>query len=485
MKKFVLLLLILVSINNISDASENPVKKLSQKLFSVSPPSRANASVNTLLYKPGKSKNYMWNNFGIGPGSWMESGGSIMSYNSVGQLTTSIDTMAFGSFIYYVSKKTISLDDQNRETGVLFQLFDTLSQNWTNNYRFLKAYDQFGMLREWISEQWISNNWKIMGGYRDFRTFDSQNRVIARLRTSYNSQDSAWVNEGRGTDYQYDNQNRLISYTEQEWNAGAFINREKIIIQYGADNKPNEAVLQDWNGVAFVDSSRITELQWFLWDGSVETSMPLSFVEQKKSGASWVNFEKQINSYSDFGGRVSLTQQFSNNQWVNSSRSSEVYDAQSNLVFSGDEQYLISSWDTLEGSVFNRHTYDGLGRIQETISKQMATITPPDQEPQTKWRFGERKLFSMHQAFTSVEKQLSTTSVSLQLQPNPVRKNEAFRLAGREGSILLTDVQGREVLRKEMALDEAISTADLRPGLFQIILNDKQGKISRGRLVVE
>lgn len=91
----------------------------------------------------------------------------------------------------------------------------------------------------------------------------------------------------------------------------------------------------------------------------------------------------------------------------------------------------------------------------------------------------------MHQAFTSVEKQLSTTSVSLQLQPNPVRKNEAFRLAGREGSILLTDVQGREVLRKEMALDEAISTADLQPGLYQVILNDNHGKISRGRLVVE
>lgn len=427
----------------------------------------------------------MWFNFGIGPGSWMPTGGSLMTYTPAGLLSTRIDSNSYSFFGSNIQKESHFYDAQNREIEQLNQNFDSLTQSFVNNYRLRTTYDQQGMMQELVSEQWMANQWVIMGGYRDVRTFNAQNQVIGRLRSSYSWQDSIWVNEARSIDYQYDAQNRLISYTDQEWDSVSFVNWERVLIQYGADNRPNQAILQDWNGAAFVDSSRITDLQWFVWNGNVETSMPLSYIEQKKSGTNWVNFEKQQNTYSDFGGRVSLTQRFSGNQWINSSRSSNVFDLQGNLVFQGEEEYRLSQWDTLQGSSFNRHSYDASGRILETVSRNMTSILLPDQQPILGWKNSSRKLFSQHQVFTFVQQKEISNSGNLLLQPNPAGKNAFFHLGDGEGILLLTDMQGREILKKEISANEGISTTGMKAGLYQVMLQSRNGKISRGRLVVE
>jgi hypothetical protein len=69
--------------------------------------------------------------------------------------------------------------------------------------------------------------------------------------------------------------------------------------------------------------------------------------------------------------------------------------------------------------------------------------------------------------------------------PNPVPADGAFRLKSREGIIFLFDVHGREVLKKELSPGEALSTSGLKQGLYLITHQDRQGKISRGSLVVE
>lgn len=466
-------------------ASADPGKRFSQKLFSNKPVPQSAQSVNNLLYKPGKSKNFMWFDFGIGSGNWMSMGGSLMTYTPAGLLATRIDTNSFGFFGSNILKETHFYDAQNREIEQLNQNFDSLTQSFVNNYRLRTTYDQQGMMQEMVSEQWLANQWVILGGYRDVRTFNAQNQVTGRLRSSYSSQDSVWINEARTIDYQYDGQNRLISYTDQQWDSVSFVNRERVLIQYGADNRPNQAILQDWNGAAFVDSSRITDLQWFVWNGNVETSMPLVFIEQKKSGAVWVNFEKQTNTFSDFGGQVVLTQKFIGNQWVNSTRYSNFFDAQANLVFQGQEEYIVSSWDTLQGSSFHQNIYDASGRILETVSRNMTSISLPDQQPILGWKNSSRKLFSQHQAFTSVQEDVITNFANLLLQPNPAGKNAFFHLGDGEGKLLLTDMQGREILKKEISANEGISTAGMKAGLYLVLLQSRNGKTSRGRLVVE
>ena len=482
MKKIALYcLLVLVSAAKVS-AGNGPGSRLSGKLFARSK-TPAVPSVNNLLYKPGKSINFFWSDPVFGPGSWVQSGGSQITYTSSGKLATMIDTAVFFGNTS-IRRETHSYDAQDRETEVLNEQYDNQNQVWNNWYRMRISYDQQGLLQEYIYESWQNNSWFLQGGFRDIRTYNGQNQITLRLRSSYSAQDSVWVNEGRTTDYQYDGQNRLISYTDQEWDSITYVNSEKVLLQYGADNRPNEAVLQDWNGTAFVDSSRITELQWHYWNGILETSEPLSFIEQKKPAAQWVNFEKQIFYYLENNSRRNLTQVFSGNAWKDASRSSSLYDEQLNLYFEGDEEYNsdLSRWDTLQNANYSFHSYDSQGRIQETISKQMSLIFPPDQPSFLSWQNTSRKLFSQHQVFTGMENLQAET---FRIFPNPVAANGAFLLNCGEGSITLRDVQGRLIQSKEVSAGERISVKGMESGMYELMLRSRDGKIKRGRLVVQ
>jgi|GEM_PF-5447266 len=459
-----------------SGPEKNPIRKL----FS-SKKSPATEQINSQIYKPGRSKNFS-PDFGPSP-DWVPSGGTRMSYTASGKIAVLTDTSDFFGNTY-LRKEIHSYDAADRETEVLNQVYDNQNMTWNNQYRSVITYDQQGMLQESRYDQWTNGSWVVFSGYQDVRTYNSQNLPTGRIRKTYSNTDSAWVNEGRTTDYQYDAQNRLISYVDQEWESTDYVNSEKIILEYGADNKPSQALLQEWNGTSFVDSARIIEIQWYLWQGNLESAMPLSFIEQKKSGANWVNYEKQVNSFTANGSQTSLTQRFVNAQWQNDSRSSSIFDDKLNPVFQGDEKYdpALAKWDTTEYSSLHLNSYDPSGRILETILRQMSNINGPDEQPELGWQNARKRLFFEHQVFTDA---LAEISGRISLFPNPLACGTSFRLNAGSGRLTLLDMQGRMILEKAISGNEAVSTQGMKSGLYQISFEDEQGKIFRSRLMVQ
>lgn len=477
MKKSILSLLLCVVIASALQAS-GPGRKFSRKLFSAKY-SPATENVNTQLYKPTRSKNF---STGFGPGSdWTPAGGSSMTYTSSGKISVQVDTSDFFGNVF-IRKEIHSYDASDRETEILYQNYDPQTMAWTNASRSVVTYDPQGLLQESRYDQWLNGAWVIYGGYQDVRSYNAQNQVISGLRKSYSSADSAWVNEGRTLDYQYDAQNRLISYIDQAWSDSLYVNSEKVLLEYGSDNKPNQAILQEWNGTAFADTVRITEIQWYWWQGNLETAIPLSYIEQRKSAGNWVTFEKEINSFDGNGSNISLTQIFVNGQWRNDSRSSSIFDDKLNPVFRGDEEYDpgMAKWDTTQYSKISLNTYDASGRILETVEKEMRNAGPDD--PDLVWKNVLKRQFFGHQVFTAYLPEIES---AFNLIPNPLAAGSGFRIMSGSGRLKLLDMQGRLVFNKTIAENELVSAAGIKPGLYQVLLQDDRGNASRGRLIVE
>lgn len=443
--------------------AEMPINDF-QKRF-VKGKSNQTENIQTNLYKPGRSLNYFWNVF-----DWQYTGNSTMTYTPVGNLSVKIDS----GFSY--RKTTYTYDNNQRETEKLEQNFNSLTMLWENDRREVNIFEGQGELLENRSEQWSGNDWAIVYGEKHIRSYSPQNLLLEDLQKTWDVMDSAWVNEYLETEFLYDNQSRLQSYVSKGWNDTIWENEEKSIWSYGPDNKPSQVILQEWNGSSFVDSTRIIDISWNYWSGNLSQSEPAQYTMQKLIGGNWVNFMRFTITGDQNGSQTFLNEIFLDGNWVPSGRTRLLIDDQLNPVVNISEIYnpVSLSFDTAFCMSF-QNTYDTQGRILE----QVVSYWDADLhilEPMS------RQVFSQHQVFTGM---LSFESARLGLSPNPVRSGVPFRLDASSGNLSIQDMQGRTIYSGKIELQGQISTAGMQPGVYQVLLKNAQGLVSRSRLLVE
>jgi hypothetical protein len=143
----------------------------------------------------------------------------------------------------------------------------------------------------------------------------------------------------------------------------------------------------------------------------------------------------------------------------------------------------LSKWDTLPfGSARYQHSYDASGRLLETISIFYINIAGPDQNPVYVWNPTERKVFSQHQTFT--ENRPLNIRI-LKLYPNPLGVGQSFHLDSQQGRITISDLQGRALLSKSISESEDVSSTGLKPGIYQVLLEEADGGRSWQRLIIQ
>ncbi len=433
------------------------------------------ASVQSQFSLPGKEKRYIWSN------GWVDAGGSVFTYTANGKPLIVTDT-GFFFFNSYINRYTYTYDNLGRETQALNQCYDEDSLSFLNCGRSVTIYDAQGSMQETRSDNWSSGAWNTVFGFQQIRTYNIQNKVTENVKKFWNQTSAVWEPQAK-TSYEYDAQSRLSIFSDMKWAANQFVNDEKTTFQYGANNQPNQALIQVWNGTAFVDSNRIIDLVWNDWTGNLETSSILSYVLQKKEGASWVNDEKVTNVIGMNASQINLTQKFVNGQWQNDSRSSELFDAYNNIIFGINEEYdpVLAKWDTLEMSSKYQRIYDANGRQLESVEISYRNIAGVDQTPVYGWGYGVKKVYSQHQVFTDVK---SNKSGALRLSPNPVLSGASFR-ADVEGDLVILDITGRKVDSRPISDGDYISTAGIKPGIYQVIIQENSGKISRQKLIIQ
>ena len=422
-------------------------------------------NIQTNLYKPGRSLNYFWNVF-----DWQYIGNSTMTYTPEGNLSVQIDS----GFSY--RKTTYTYDDNQRETEKLEQNFNSVSMLWENDRREVNIFEGQGELLENRSEQWSGNNWVIVNGEKHIRSYSPQNLLLEDLQKIWVAMDSAWVNDYLETEFLYDNQSRLQSYVSKGWNDTIWENEEKSLWSYGPDNKPSQVILQEWNGSSFVDSTRITDISWNYWSGNLSQSDPSQYTMQKLIGGNWVNSMRFTITRDQNGSQTFLNEIFLDGNWVPSGRTRILIDDQLNPVVNISEIYnpVSLSFDTAFCISF-QNTYDPEGRILEKVvsnwDADLHLLNPMS-----------RQVFSQHQVFTGI---LSFESAGLGLSPNPVRSGAPFRLDACSGNLSIQDMQGRTIYSGKIELQGQISTVGMQAGVYQVVLKNAQGLVSRSRLLVE
>lgn len=451
-----LLLAILISGMALAQSSQENQNKF-QKKFRKSGNNQTE-SIQTNLYKPGKSLNYFWN-----ASDWMFTGNSLMTYMPFGKLSTKIDSG------FTNRKSTYTYDAQQRETERLEQNYNSASQIWENNSRQVTAYNAQGDEEESRSEIWNGMGWMISYGNQFLRNYNAQNLLTEYIVKNWNPSGSAWENRYMETEFLYDAQNRLQSYVSKNWDTTQWTNEEKSLWQYGLDNKPNQVILQEWNGIAFVDSIRITDITWNFWNGILSQSDPSQYTMQKLVGGNWTNdirftFTRDLN-----GSNTYLNEIFVSGNWVPDSRMRYLFDGQQNPVLNINEEYnpLTLTYDTVYCISF-QSTYDNQGRILEQVvynwDADLHQLDPMSKQE-----------FSQHSMFTTVSS--ASSLQAFKAVPNPVSSGSRLSIPGAAGIYQIRNVSGASVQSGLLESGGALSTESLLPGLYLVeFQNEVRGK---------
>lgn len=417
-------------------------------------------SIQTNLYKPGKSLNYFWNAF-----DWMFTGNSLMTYTPSGKISTRIDS----GFFY--RKTSYTYDAEQRETERLEQNYNSGTSLWENDQREVNMFDAQGALQENRTDQWNGASWFPMNGEKHIRNYNPQNLLLEDIQQTWNMMDSVWVNDYMETEYVYDGLSRLQSYISKNWNdsASVWVNEEKSVWQYGTDNKPSQVILQEWNGSAFVDSVRITDISWNFWNGNLLQSDPAQYTMQKLAGGNWVNNMRFTITRDLNGSYTYLNELYVNGNWVPASRMRFLFDEQQNPVVSINENYNPGtlSFDTAFCTSF-QSTYDNQGRILEQVVYHWDADLH-QLEPMSKQEFSQHSMFTSFSSASSLQ--------AFRAVPNPVLSGSSLSIPGASGIYRIRNVSGASVQSGLFETGGTLSTESLLPGLYLIeFQNEIRGK---------
>ena len=422
-------------------------------------------SISSGIYKPGKALNYLWNSF-----DWFFTGTSVMTYTPFGKLASKTDSS------FSVARSLYTYDDQQRETEKLDQQYNPVSLSWDNWQRTVTVYDAMGEQQEYRNESWNGLAWSITWGNKDLITYNGQNHPTLRLQKNWSQADNAWVNEYKDSSFVYDAQNRLQSFVSSKWDTNQWLNEEKTLWQYGADNKPNQVIIQEWNGSAFVDSTRIVDIIWDFWNGNFYQCMPSRFTMQKLVNGNWVNFQRNTTTMGANGSEESLYEIYIGGTWVPQSKNSYLIDDQQNPVHSLYLTYNPGSaaFDTTYITYYE-NSYDGQGRILSQVMYGW------DQDLHQLRKMSKAE-FSAHSVFTAaLSNRIENEPFAF---PNPVQAGQGLNLEGASGNFRLLDRQGKLVRSGSIAAEKTLDTGNLLPGLHLLQVQRRDGTVASLKIAV-
>jgi hypothetical protein len=178
------------------------------------------------------------------------------------------------------------------------------------------------------------------------------------------------------------------------------------------------------------------------------------------------------------GSQSTTIEIYVNNAWVFSQRFSSSFDEQQNMVIQLNESYDmgLAVWDTTYAN-YNQNTYDGQGRILETITYSWDNTLNVFEKML-------RSVFSEHSVFTG-NQLLYAGSKDLEIVPNPANVGEFVQVSGLEGKYSISDLTGRQRLNGFVSGKGSFSTEGLSPGIYFLLFQPSKGKPQSSRLVVK
>lgn len=437
------------------------------------------------VYAPGRVVNYNWN---LTTNIWALYDTSLLAYNSQGLPIEKVSRYGSPS-----SKRQINYDSKGRIIEEIIQSWNSFSNQWINNGRYVTLYDSNDNMIEYRSEQFdiISNQWEITWGDRYIITYNSNNWMISKVSQNWNYGLSVWedsdrtifsAHTGSGLPTLYEMQNKVGTNWE---------NDSRITDTYSIFGELVEEMIELWDGSAYKKDERYTNVTWHNWTGDPNTNAIGSYTAQVWGSPGlnqWNTVARSFSNYDSYGGSVSTYQDYINALWVNVERYSDFYDVNFNSTGWREESWITStnSWNIdYEQKITHNYAFGGTGQINESIWQQWSSVLMT-------FVNDRKEAYSDFVLISGIGSASNLINSEIFVFPNPfnssctVRFNDPALANKNTFTFQLLDLFGKVVSQTNIGGQETrIEKGNLVPGIYFYSVIDKTNTVAKGKLVIQ
>lgn len=417
----------------------------------------------------------------------------VYTYNGSGQIATiTYDMYEFGTGNFIsIGRMTYSYANNGLRVTQLMEQRDSTLSNWVPTNRYTLEMNDKGAYTESKFEYYdnISNSWIIQNRYTSTYTYYQNTRKIElELDSTYNANMQSMVLEYKMVrNINSSGQIRTISYYDYSSGIESFEEYDSVF--YDANGIPTDLIAYDpSNAPNFTPWIKLSNL---IWNGNFNPSLdlfenePIGYIGYAPGIQGWEITSRTTVIFPDnFGSRVQLEEEYTNNNYVPSYKRSALYDSHLNLIEESEEEYdaSTSKWLTMYGrkSLF---TYDMTGNATEKIDKNYSFV---DSAYVNAGKYEYSGYISIAQGLTT-----NKNTLEAKLFPNPSTNGSVnINLKLEQTSnleIVLSDVSGKIISTESIYREKGMNTIKLdglNKGMYIVSIKSESG-VFRTKLLVQ
>lgn len=309
----------------------------------------------------------------------------------------------------------------------------------------------------------VNNSWDL-SGKTEYEYDDSENKIV---RQSYYMLEDVWVNKSKSIT-QYKDNKQLLSHIGYQWDTenGVWVYYEKEERCYDESNSMISRVTYDWDkeNNKWIGDYRYERVKDYSGNGNLSKTY-LWDIEKDD----WLIYSKSLSST---GFNSSHSERYlrdhENDKWVGYDKKYREFDADSNKTL---ETYY--EWDTLTDGWIGDRTYKNIYDSDGNRVVNEHYIWNKDAFAFAIWK---KTFYFASNAGLPMENPISKTSIF----PNPAK--DFFRVKAKSPihRIDVYDLAGnKKKSYHDLNMDFAISTGDLKSGMYILQIHTVEGIIKR------
>lgn len=389
-------------------------------------------------------------------------------------------------------KMFFTYDAQNRAIEQVQQEFDL---QWNNTMKMEYEYDSNGYLWKSFEYNWDSNANDWVFNYRNEYQYDTEGRVIVEIYGYYEAMEGVWYDtkEEFTWDANGDNSEVLTSNfdnTNQVW-----VISSKSVKEYDANHHE-------------------TASNWYYWDLGTMTWMSSSRDEYDLDdqgniiftrGYYWDDFNQEwILSYQSmaeftYDANFNITEEVAayweswDSIWINNYKMVSTYDTYGNMLTQEYYSYDAGAeaWIPEDKQEFEYDTNVLVENIiaPEDIHGDLGAVHMITGATMYFWvGIGWMPMLSFDLYYSELISVPSIDQISFEAYPNPVQANQVLHLTYPQGgtySLMVTDMQGRELKKLTLKGESTISLQGFTPGVYFLKMNQNNSNSIVKRILVQ
>lgn len=365
---------------------------------------------------------------------------------------------------------------------------DSVNGTWKTDYRISFAYNTNGKELERIQQKWINNAWRNFS--KRVFTYNSYENFLTDNSYAWDTISSVWIPNGYQRTYTYDGNNNKTMQLQVNTTNGVVV--DSLRSTFTHDLNGNELTelregwqatnqiwfnMQQWYHVYNVNNQRDSTYNaiWNSLTSTFDTNYLttytynsfgdiLDYFNHQKSGNNWVNTTRQTNGYDANGNQITVnTYMWNGSIWVQNSQTVYGFNANNQQT-----SYLSQQFNSTLGVYINSYQatllYDANDMLEFYIYEGWNTAN-------SNW-----DLYSKQRHFNSCNGSLNInekTSLIIKCYPNPAKTQIVIEV-NELVSAAITSSNGSILSMLELNGETTIDVSNYAPGIYFIITSEGQ-----------